>query len=211
MFAEQSRPFLVLTALLSVTFTTTTMAGSHLWRFNEVFSDASGKIQFVELKESAGASSETLLINKWVESDTTGQQFIFPENLVPPTSNKYLLLATAAFADLPGAPTPAYIVPDGFFSLGGDTLSYWTYPAATMTWLAGEVPTDGILSLNIDGSTSANSPTNYAGETGFVAGSGAVPAASSWGVTVLALVILAAGSLLWVRRRQAGTREAVLS
>jgi len=175
-------------------------AGSHLWRFNEAFSNADGTIQFVELKESMGADTEIYLSGKYVESDATGKQYFFPENLIPPTGNKYLLLATAGFAALPGAPTPDYIVPDGFFSVGADTLRYWIYSGATMTWANGELPTDGVLSLAIDGTTGTNSPTNYAGVTGSVAVAAPIPATSTWGIIAMALVVLAAATVLLNRR-----------
>lgn len=171
-------------------------AGSHLWRFNEAFSNPDGTIQFVELKESMGADTEIYLSGKYVESDATGKQYVFPADLVPPTGNKYLLLATAGFAALPGAPTPDYIVPDGFFSVGADTLRYWLYSAATMTWANGQLPTDGVSSLAPDGSVDVNSPTNYAGETGSVAVAAPIPAASAWGIVAMALVVVAAATVL---------------
>lgn len=83
-------------------------AGSHLWRFNEIFSNTDGTIQFIELHECCGSNAEVNLSGKWVLSDATGNQFFFPENLIPPTA-KHLLLATAGFAALPGAPTPDYL------------------------------------------------------------------------------------------------------
>ena len=97
-----------------------------------------------------------------------GNRFTFDRNLIPPTTNKHLLLATAGFAALPGAPTPDFIMPDNFLPFTGDTLRYWFYGPAFMTYGAGELPTNGILSLNIDGSTGVNSPTNYAGDGGSV-------------------------------------------
>ena len=83
------------------------LAGSHLWRIHEVFSSADGSVQFIEMKECCGANNETGLSGKWVRSLTTGNQFNFPGNLPCCTANRHLLLATEAFAALPGAPTPA--------------------------------------------------------------------------------------------------------
>ncbi|MBT8484606.1 MAG: hypothetical protein HKO59_06020 [Phycisphaerales bacterium] len=143
-------------------------AGSHLWRFNEIFSNADGTIQFVELKECCGAAFETGLFGKWVRSDTTGNQFDFMTTLRPPTSNRHLLLATEAFAALPGAPTPDFIIPEQFFDLTQDELTYWLYSEAFMIFGPGDLPTDGVASLAVDGTTATNSPTNYAGDTGSV-------------------------------------------
>ncbi len=144
------------------------MAGSHSWRINEVFSNADGTIQFIELKECCGMNNETGLANKWVSSQTTGNIFDFPGNLPCSncTANQHLLLATAGFAALPGAPTPDYIIPAGFFAINGDTLDYWFYD--TFTFGRGELPTDCINSLHDGGGTGPNSPTNFAGETGSI-------------------------------------------
>jgi hypothetical protein len=40
-------------------------------------------------------------------------------------------VATTAFAALPGAPTPDYVLPDGFLPIGGGTLGY---DGAQDTW-----------------------------------------------------------------------------
>ena len=144
------------------------MAGSHSWRINEVFSNADGTIQFIELKECCGMNNETGLANKWVSSQTTGNIFDFPGNLPCSncTANQHLLLATSAFAALPGAPAPDYIIPAGFFAINGDTLDYWFYD--TFSFGRGELPTDCINSLYDGGGTGPNSPTNFAGETGSI-------------------------------------------
>ena len=147
------------------------MAGSHSWRINEVFSNADGTIQFIELKECCGLPNEIGIGNKWVSSQATGNSFVFPSNLPPnSTANKHLLLATAGFAALPGAPTPDYIIPAGFFAIKVDTLDYWFYD--TFTFGPGELPTDCITSLHDGGGgpnfTGPNSPTNFNDETGSI-------------------------------------------
>ena len=148
------------------------MAGSHSWRINEIFSNADGTIQFIEMKECCGFDNEIGLANKWIRSKTTKNMFIFPANLVPPTGDRYLLLGTAAYAALPGAPAPDYIIPASFFAIDGDSIEYWLYTPATMTFGPGELPTDCINSLH-DGGVDRNfpgpnSPTNYADESGAI-------------------------------------------
>ena len=155
------------------------LAGSHLWRIHEVFSSADGSVQFIEMEECCGADNETYLGGKWILSDTTGSQFIFPGNLPCSncTANRHLLLATAAFAALPDAPTPDYTITENFFDLNADTLTYWMYGAATFPFGLGDLPIDGTHALVcLDGggggctttATEVNSPTNFAGETGSV-------------------------------------------
>jgi serralysin len=141
-------------------------AGSHLWRFNEVFSNADGTVQFIEMQECCGSTIERALGDKWILAVGADHQYTFPNNISGDTSHKYLLLATQGYADLPGVPVPDFIIPDGFLPVDGETLEYWLYSAAT--WTYGPLPTDGVTSMQQDGSTDVNSPTNYAGETGMV-------------------------------------------
>lgn len=143
-------------------------AASHLWVIDEVFSNADGTIQFIEMHQTPPSCCELFLQNKWVVSVQTGLQYTFPANLEGNTSDRRLLLATAGFAALPGAPAPDYIMADGLVDVTGDSLEYWSYGSATMTFGPGDLPLDGIRSLSRDGSTGPNSPTNYAGESGHV-------------------------------------------
>lgn len=158
-------------AIAAVFAAQSALAGSHSWRFNEVFSTPDGSIQFIELWEAFGAPSEIFLPNHHVTSEATGADFEFPEIIDPPTTNKHLLLATQSFADLPGAPVPDYIIPPNFFDPKGDTLYYHIYDEWTFS--AGEVPTNCVDSLHRNfpdrPSTGPNSPTNYLAGTGEVA------------------------------------------
>jgi hypothetical protein len=143
-------------------------AGSHSWRINEVFSTADGSVQFIELWEAFGEPAETFMINKNITSVATGHVFLFPANFIPPTDDKHVLLATQSFANLPGAPTPDYIIQPGFFDPKGDTLEYFIYDE----WTFGAIPTDCVNSLHRNfwttTATGLNSPTNYQGGTGEV-------------------------------------------
>lgn len=141
-------------------------AGSHLWKFSEVFSSPDGSVQFVELFNNNSSAGEVFLAGHTVKSLATGKQFTFPGNLSGSTAFKHLLLATPAFAALPGAPTPDFIIPANFFGTNGDTLTYHVYD----TWVIGAtaVPLDCVNSLNRNGTASANSPTNFQNVTGSV-------------------------------------------
>lgn len=156
---------------------TPVFAGSHMWRFNEIFSDASGNFQFIEFYCDNVA---TEIFMNGLTVTTSNGTFTFPENLVGPTTDRYLLLATSAFAALPGAPTPDYIIPANFLPLNGDTLRY--RPEANYdTWVYGPgvIPTDGINSVHftsflggsgIDSYVTnlPNDPANYQGGSGSV-------------------------------------------
>ena len=141
-------------------------AGSHQWRFNEVFSNADGTVQFIEMRECCGCVNEHGLLDKWILAVNSDTEYTFRRNLTGVTAFKHLLLATQDFADLAGAPPPDFIIPDGFLPLGDETMEYWLYPDAT--WSYGQLPVDGVTSLNADGSTGINSPSNLVGQTGSV-------------------------------------------
>ena len=140
--------------------------GSHLWIVNELYSSPDGTIQFVELWECCGSSIETEMGGKDVFS--LGHSFTFPNNLTGDTAYRYLLLGTAAYAALPRAPPPDYIIRSGFFSVQADTVRWHNYPSATLSYSAGQLPIDGVHSLNHDHTTGTNSPTNWAGQSGSV-------------------------------------------
>lgn len=213
------------------------LAGSHTWDVNEVFSNADGTIQFIELFEANGTPGEVGLPGHNLTSNANSFAIPGPA-LTAPTTNKSYLIATQAFADLPGAPTPDAIIPSGmvpFFSIDGDTVTY--DPWDNLVFGAGVLPTDGVTSLNFDLSTGVNSPKNYAGDTGSIDVSGpptctnvgdcsghgscvatdtcacdqgwvgadcatevVVPTVSQWGLAVMALLIVATGTALVVRR-----------
>ena len=155
-------------AAIVLTGSTLAWAGAHTWRVNEIFSDSTGQIQFMEFKECCGGNFETGFANNNITS--TAHSFNVPGGaLVSPTGLKHILIATPAFAELPGVPTPDYVLPAGmvpFFALAGDSVAY--FPYSTLTFGAGALPTDGVHSLNLNLTTGCNSPTNYAGATGHI-------------------------------------------
>jgi len=144
-------------------------AGAHTWDVNEIFSNADGTIQFIELRETGGGDFETGVPSAFIVSNANNYD-IPPPNLVGPTGFRLLLFATDGYAALPGAPTRDYEIPANFFSVGGDTIQYSPYDS--VTFAPGTLPTDGIHSLNRSGVSSlavgVNSPTNYAGDDGSV-------------------------------------------
>lgn len=161
----RSLPRLALAALALGAFAAPAVfAGAHTWDVNELFSNASGTIQFIELKETGGGAGETGVGGHQVTSNINS--FTILSNVVAPTSFKHILFGTAAFAALPGAPMPNYIIDPNFFSVSGDLIQYMPYDS--LSFAAGVLPTDGVLSLGKGGVTAQNSPTNYAGQTGSV-------------------------------------------
>ncbi len=145
-----------------------TPANCHTWDVSEIFSNADGTIQFIELREPNGGCCEDGVPGHKIASGKRTFTIPLPD-LENPTAFKRLLFGTLGFAQLPGAPLPDYIIPSNFFYLDGDSVHYTPYD--TMTFGFGELPADGINSLRPGGFgniTSINSPTNYAGESGTV-------------------------------------------
>jgi hypothetical protein len=158
---------LVALCFACVAFPQAAAAKSHLWKFTEVFSNAGGSVQFIEMFvfDPAG-TAETKLKNQTLVSNS--HTFVFPNDL--PNQNTFhtwILIATPAFAALPGAPVPDYTIPPNFFDPAGDQLRYRT-TLDILPLPLGAVPVDGILSYLRNGSTAVNSPTNFAGASGSV-------------------------------------------
>jgi hypothetical protein len=201
---KRSFLFAALAGTVIVSSGSPALAGSHLWVINEVFSNADGTIQFVEMHVPSADANEYRLTGKWVRSTSTSNQYTFPQDLPPgSTAFAYLLLATAGFAALPGAPTPDHIISDGFFDNDADTVRYYGYANAHLSFTSGELPLDGIKSLDRSGSTGQNSPMNFAGESGSVdARERPLPMASEWGLLIMTALLLAGGAgVIWRQQR----------
>ena len=179
-------------------------ASFHLWTIVQLYSNADGTVQYIEL--TALASGEQFLRGHTITSSqgSTTHSFTFPADLpgntatttsdpygyyTPMTSYKSMLIGTQGFAAL-GVVAPDYVVPNGFLFTNGGTVNYaenadvWSHPS---------LPTDGNRALNRNGTTSPNSPLNFAGDSGTIhAATANTPAAlsglwwnaneSGWGV-----------------------------
>src|SRR5262245_18048758 len=146
-------------------------ASFHLWDITEVYSNADGTVQFVELEDCTTVptcNAEEFLTGHTITSNAN--VYIFLTDLPANTAGHLFLIATPAFASQPGAVTPDYTFPAAnFMSTVADTLN-WA-GVDTFTWNVGALPTDGLNSLNEPfGSnvrtTAANTPTNFAGQFG---------------------------------------------
>ncbi|MFN7086248.1 MAG: calcium-binding protein, partial [Burkholderiales bacterium] len=142
----------------------------HLYQINELFSNADGSVQFIELTVGpANGESFWQGLPISVTQGGTTHSFTFPANLPgTATADTSVLIATQGFANL-GIVTPDFIIPAGFLFTGGGTVNFAGVDAVTYAAL----PTDGSSSVNRAGVAAVNSPTNFAGATGTVAGGGA--------------------------------------
>ena len=183
-------------------------AGIHTWDVNEVFSNADGTIQYVELVDNGTGGNEINVGNGSLSSSL--QSISWSQGQVsPPTTGRKYLIATPGFAALAGAPTPDVIMDPSnvpFFDVAGDSVAFGSWDS----WTFAGVPTNGIDSLDRTAGVGQNSPENYAGETGSVDASPAppppppppapVPASSTPALLLSLLLIGSAGALLASRR-----------
>src|SRR6185503_15604251 len=85
-------------AVLACAFTPTpARAAFHLWYIQEVYTNPSGSVQFVEFF-TASSSQEFL---SGVTLTSNANTFTFPGPSSSPTNNHHLLLATAGFGSIP--------------------------------------------------------------------------------------------------------------
>jgi Ca2+-binding RTX toxin-like protein len=147
----------------------------HLFHINELYSNADGAIQFIELVGDADGqpflSGHTLTVTQGATTHT----FTFNADLPnAQTLNKSVLVATQDFANL-GIVTPDYIVPNGFLLQGGGTITFAEGIGGTPSILTyAALPIGGILSVDETGVAAVNSPTNFAGDAGTVVASNTI-------------------------------------
>lgn len=185
----------VLATVLGLVTASSAQAAHHLWAFSEMFSNASGTVQYMEMF-CTGANEQNL--GTFGITSTTHSMSFLTNLSSGATTNTWILVATSNFASLPGGIAPDYVIPPNFFPTSGGTLNY---ASGTNTWAYGTVPTDGVTALHRDGSTGPNAPKNFAGGSGSVNAANAVPMVRTWGLIVLvgAMLFMASGLL---RRRE---------
>ena len=182
-FAKYLQIFLVILSLSGNAHAT-----FHLWRITQLYSNASGTVQYVQLE--ALASGQQFLTGHGVTSTQgpTIHSYTFTQALPGDTavttggggyygggsvtSYMTMLIGTQGFASLNVVP-PDYIVPNGFFFTTNGSV---TYGEGSDVFSYASLPTDGRFALNRDGSTTTNAPMNFNGQMGTI-----VPTAATSG------------------------------
>jgi hypothetical protein len=167
-FAERIVMKRTLALLLALTFAVCVapaQAAFHLFRIDQVYSNADGTVQYVAMREVTGSDGESFWQGNLLT--TTGaaggmQQFQFPSNLPSQsTASRSVLIATSGFAAL-GLVAPDYTVPDHFLPTAGGTLSY----ASGVDQIAlPALPSDGATAIDRNGTHVPATPKNFAGAT----------------------------------------------
>ncbi len=155
----------VIVCLAAAAWSQDARATFHLWRIDQVYSDAGGSVQYVDFVLPFTFDDESLLTGHAISAGLNSNSMILSSNLPAfPVAGQHFLVATPGFAALAGV-APDYTFPVApFFDQTGDTLNW----ASVDFFTFGALPSDGIHALNRDGSIAINAPTNFAGQVGFV-------------------------------------------
>ena len=197
------------------------VAAQHLWHVKEVFTNASGSVQFIEMFDSNFNEGFVGGFTLTANSDGNIKTFRFPGNTSDTfnTNNHSLLIATSGFGSLPGSVTPDFTFDQSaapnspfvgpFFNPNATNITI-TFSGSndSMVFTGASLPKDGVKSLTDSGafgnppgspniSAGTNSPTNFNGTAGSV---NLAPEP-----TTIACAVLGLG-LLSMRRRSHRTR-----
>jgi hypothetical protein len=162
------RTLTTMAALAAAFLSNLAAASFHTFRINEIYSNADGSLQFIELREGAGAFGQNFFAGQTISTSGGGSQhaFAFTSNLPSSgTAGTFVLIATQSFAAL-GLVAPDFIVPDNFVPIGGGAVNFANVDIVNFSAL----PTDGTTSIDRNGVPQANSPRNFVGQTGTVPG-----------------------------------------
>ena len=135
----------------------------HLFIINEIYSNADGSVQYIELTALAGGQQFTSGHAITASNGTTTHSMTLGSNLPGDTSGHRFLIGTASVTAAFGV-TPNYTIPANFLFPAGGSVSWgegsdvYTHPA---------MPTDGTNALYRTGNQSAaGTPQNFAGVIG---------------------------------------------
>lgn len=182
-------------------------AGHHQWIISELFSNADGTVQFVEL---VGTANNEQFIDGFTVNTLGPEGAILTSVPIGPnlpngaTLGAYLLIGTAHYASLAaqqGAPAPDRVLPDNFLEIAADRVRYAGIGATDRVYA--NIPTGGIDSIDYENpSGTVNTPENFAGATGSIdASPAAVPTLGMGAIVALAGVMLGIGMIVRLRRR----------
>ncbi len=168
--------------------TTSAQASFHLWNIREIYTDASGTLQFIELFDSSGGQpnvgGQSISVVNGAATQT--HTFTLPAGSLSGSTFNHGLLFSTAGLQAAGGPVPDYVIPDNFLFPAGGTINFFGQGSGPYSAL----PTDGVLSRAWTGGDFSNTPQNFAGQTGFIV----TPEPS-------ALAMLGLGLGLWRRSR----------
>jgi hypothetical protein len=150
-------------AAFIVLFATPAFAAFHLWKVSEIFSDASGTVQFVELETSVGGQQFVAGHTLTISSGNTQKIFTIPSDLPGDTINKTFLIGSQGFAAL-NVVAADFVLPNNFLFQTNGSVDFAGVDRVSYASLS----VDGSMSINRSGAPAVNSPKNFSGSTGTI-------------------------------------------
>jgi hypothetical protein len=161
-------------------------AAFHQWAIKEVYTNADGSVQFVELFTTAPREGLLTTHDIVITSDGVAKTVTFNHDLAGSTASKHFLVATPGFGSIAGGVTPDYTPTSGnLFNPNAANIKFdFAHEFDVLEVTGSQIPKDGINSLHDADttylgpdvlSTGPNSPTNFAGATGNLGGGGGAP------------------------------------
>lgn len=147
------------------------LAAHAAFQVTQVFSNADGTVQFVQLREADGQNGQQGLAGRTlaVTRDGRTKTFTFPGDLPNAnTANRAVLVATQGWLDVPtnyypefGQLRPDYLLPNQFLPAEGGTVTF-----GGDSWTFGPLPRDGFSAVYRSGAAVRdNNGANYGGVT----------------------------------------------
>jgi hypothetical protein len=171
--------FRVVLALLATACLAAPTRAFDLWRLQEVFTNSTGTIQFIELATTGAGEFDTNNTVITATSDGVPVSYTLNHNLAgqPSTANRTVLISTASFVGLTGAPAPDFgTLPQSFINPNAASITLSFAGVDSISFNSFILPKNGIGSL-VDHDLGAftqhltaeqNSPRNFAGASGSV-------------------------------------------
>ncbi len=158
----RSKSAAISVALFLVISSPPTFAEFHLWTINEVFSDADGTLQFIELTTTADGQ-DALGGHSLVSIDANQNQktLNFLTDLSGTTTNKTVLIATEAFTTLTGL-SADYIIGNNFIPITGGSLNF-AEGTSLFEFTQPMLPLNGVQSIDGIAQPQTATPTNFLG------------------------------------------------
>ncbi|MBS0659062.1 MAG: PEP-CTERM sorting domain-containing protein [Verrucomicrobia bacterium] len=169
--------------LASVLCAGSASAAFHLWNIRELYTNASGTLQYIEFFTTFGSQQFVSGQQISITNGVTTNSFTIPSNLPGDSANHAFIIGTAGL-QAAGGPIPDFIIPNNFLFAGGGTITFFGSNGGSYSAL----PTNGTQSYSYpSGTVGTNSPQNFAGAVGVV------PEPTTWAF------LLAAGGLATAR------------